>query len=194
MAFRDRCHTFYVYRGHCCLGIFICILFPVMFMLVDLYHPNLAQAYRFSFLLSLFLTTPTLILALHVVWTRSKNATSFKILLVNQLFWSYLFFLSKKVLPGYVTLYPIPGFYYVGLLKDSEMDVKSHMIIADRFIAVGQVTALVLSGSYRICFTTSNSRFKKLFGEPKNVVYLILGTLFVPSLFIVGMLIAKMGA
>ena len=153
----------------------------------EIYFPKLIKFYQANLALSIILTTIILIPSIYIILTQSKNAHIFKYLLVNQLFWSYLFCVNIAIL-GFVPLLPLPALYYAGPIKF--VDPKFyHVLIPIQLISgLCYGHSIFLAMLYRVTYSTTFSRLESIFGDLKKVLIVILVVLLIPPLIVTGKL------
>lgn len=131
--------------------------------LQDMYYPNLEKFYFYTVIANFTVSTILLPFMIYIVITKStKPMGEYKLLILNQILWSYAFILVLTIwLP--IPVLPFTIAYPIGIAKLFPETSFYKCFFAFVFCAIGTGHSIFVSFLYRIVKLKSNSTVAKFY-------------------------------
>lgn len=142
-----------------------------------LYHPEIEVVYTITHYITLFFSTVFFCLTSYTILKKSKpEMYLYKYLILNQLFWSYLFNVYLTFWQP-IVLFPFFFAYSAGLAQILGFKAAPWLCIFLIFLGGGMVHSLFTAFVYRVGQVYYQSKFHKWLIEPKKLLRWFLASL-----------------
>ena len=142
-----------------------------------IYHPALAKSFRWFEYFSFTITTLVMLLANFIVLKKSPpQMKQYKYLLLNQLFWSYLFDIHLAIWQP-VMLFPFFLCYSDGPARFFSFHSQHPLCATLIFIIFGMLHSIYFNAAYRVLSIYHDSYIYNIIDSPKALMKAFISSL-----------------